>query len=78
MTEGQYIPVSQRFERDMDFIDTEKRSDSLQFSDNANTHFVYHDMNELVDTEEGKKVLAKMISTFNSEQKHRLEILDGY
>ena len=50
MTEGQYIPVSQRFERDMDFIDTEKRSDSLQFSDNANTHFVYHDMNELVDT----------------------------
>ena len=78
MTEGQYIPVSQRFERDMDFIDTEKRSDSLQFSDNANTHFVYHDMNELVDTEVGKKVLAKMISTFNSEQKHRLEILDGY
>ena len=62
----------------MDFIDTEKRSDSLQFSDNANTHFVYHDMNELVDTEAGKKVLAKMISTFNSEQKHRLEILDGY
>ena len=78
MTEGQYIPVSQRFERDMDFIDTEKRSDSLQFSDNANTHFVYHDMNELVDTEAGKKVLAKMISTFNSEQKYRLEILDGY
>lgn len=78
MTEGKYIPVSQRFERDMDFIDTEKRSDSLRFSDNANTHFVYHDMNELVDTEEGKKVLAKMISTFNSEQKHRLEILDGY
>ena len=78
MTEGQYIPVSQRFERDMDFIDTEKRSDSLQFSDNANTHFVYHDMNELVDTEAGKKVLSKMISTFNSEQKHRLEILDGY
>lgn len=78
MTEGQYIPVSQRFERDMDFIDTEKRSDSLQFSENANTHFVYHDMNELVDTEVGKKVLAKMISTFNSEQKHRLEILDGY
>ena len=78
MTEGQYIPVSQRFERDMDFMDTEKRIDSLQFSDNANTHFVYHDMNELVDTEEGKKVLAKMIGTFNSEQKHRLEILDGY
>ena len=78
MTEGQYIPVSQRFERDMDFIDTEKRSDSLQFSDNANTHFVYHDMNELVDTEAGKKVLAKMIGTFNGEQKHRLEILDGY
>ena len=78
MTEGQYIPVSQRFERDMDFIDTEKRSDSLQFSDNANTHFVYHDMTELVDTEAGKKVLAKMLGTFNSEQKHRLEILDGY
>lgn len=78
MTEGQYIPVSQRFERDMDFIDTEKRSDSLQFSENANTHFVYHDMNELVDTEKGKKVLAKMINAFNSEQKHRLEILDGY
>ena len=66
MTEGQYIPVSQRFERDMDFIDTEKRSDSLQFSENANTHFVYHDMTELVDTEVGKKVLANMISTFNS------------
>ena len=78
MTEGQYIPVSQGFERDTDFIDTEKRSDSLQFSDNANTHYVYHDMTELVDTEVGKKVLAKMISTFNSEQKHRLEILDGY
>ena len=77
-TEGKYIPKAYQFERDMDYSAPERRFDSLQFDEESNTHFVYHDMKELVDTPDGKAVLAKMIQTFNQAQRERLDILDGY
>ena len=77
-TEGKYIPKAYQFERDMDSGNSDKRVDSLQFDEEANTHFIYHDMNELIDTEDGKAVLIQMIQTFMSSQRERLAILDGY
>ena len=76
--EGEYIPKSYQFERDMDVPEHAARYDSLQFGDQANEHFVYHDMNELLNTENGQKTLANMINLFFNEQKERLDILDGY
>ena len=49
-TEGKYIPKAYQFERDMDSGNSDKRVDSLQFDEEANTNFIYHDMNELIDT----------------------------
>lgn len=76
--EGEYIPKSYQFERDMDYDNPAQRVDGLQFDDEANEHFVYHDMNDLLTTESGKKTLAEMINTFINKQKERLGVLDGY
>lgn len=76
--EGVYIPKSYQFERDMDTADLDSRLDVLTFDDNANIHFVYDDMNNLIQTEEGRKTLAHMINTFFNSQKDRLSILEGY
>ena len=54
----------------------DRRIDSLQFSEQSNTHFVYHDMNELVDSR--RDLLKEMVTRFFDEQKPRLEILDSY
>ena len=54
----------------------DRRIDSLQFSEQSNTHFVYHDMNELIETR--RDLLKEMVTRFFEEQKPRLEILDSY
>lgn len=62
----------------MDYSNPERRVDSLQFDEEANTHFVYKNMNDLLNTEQGKKALTDMLSVFFNAQKIRLDILDGY
>lgn len=62
----------------MDYSDGIHRVDSLQFNDDANTHFVYHDMHDLLTTTRGHKALSDMLALFLSSQKERLAILDGY
>lgn len=76
--EGHYIPKAYQFERDMDYSAPDKRVDTLQFDEDANSHFVYHSMGELLTTEKGKKTLSEMIKTFFHSQRSRLDILDGY
>ena len=76
--EGHYIPKAYQFERDMDYSAPDKRVDTLQFDEDANSHFVYHSMGELLTTEKGKKTLSEMIKTFFHSQRRRLDILDGY
>lgn len=73
--EGQYIPVANRFERDMDFDAIDERYDHLEFPEEANEHYIYEDMDDLLSN---KKDLTDMINHFLTEQKPRLEILDGY
>ena len=76
--EGHYIPKAYQFERDMDYSAPDKRVDTLQFDEDANSHFVYHDIEELLTTGKGKKTLSEMIQTFFHSQRRRLDILDGY
>lgn len=76
--EGVYIPKSYQFERDMGTETQDKRMDVLEFDEQANEHFVYDDINKLIDTEEGKKDLANMLDIFLSSQKDRIRILDNY
>lgn len=73
--EGEYIPKSYQFERDMDYTPIDDRFDSLEFDDESNTHFVFPSMEELLENP-GK--LKDMINTFIGEQKERIQILDGY
>lgn len=77
-SEGTYIPKSYRFERDLDNDTQTSRFDSLRFGEQANTHFVHHDIKGLLTTPTGRKLFAEMLTIFFSEQKPRLEILDGY
>lgn len=77
-SEGHYIPKSYRFERDLDNDTQSSRFDSLQFGEQANTHFVHHDIKELLTTATGRKLFSEMLNIFFNEQKARLEILDGY
>lgn len=62
----------------MDYSGPSARYDSLEFDEDSNIHFVYHDMDELLNTEKGKKTLSNMIGVFFNAQKERLDILDGY
>ena len=73
--EGEYIPKSYRFERDMDTSNLKKRYDFLQFDDEANEHIVYQDIQELIDK---PSELAKLVNYFVTHQKERLEILEDY
>lgn len=79
MAEGEYIPVSKRYERDMDLdTTTSKRKDTVVFDEGSNDHFIYTDAKSLVDTEQGRADLVKMITEFTSNQVPRLEVLDSY
>lgn len=73
--EGDYIPKSHRFERDMDNDNTPRRSDTLIFDDNSNSHYIHHDINALM---KDQKMLESMLDNFLSVQKERLEILEKY
>lgn len=76
--EGEYIPKAYQFEWDMDVENAPKRTDVIAFEEDANDHYIYHDMNELVNTEQGKKDLRAMIDNFFSSQVERLDVLEGY
>lgn len=73
--EGGYVPVSYRFERGMDGGGDYSRSDSLSFERDANIHFVYQDMQELLNRPEDVK---HMLELFMHAQKERIEILEKY
>lgn len=78
LQEGQYIPRSYQFERDMEPTSLEKREDFLRFSDNANVHFMAKSADNLVDTEQGLEDLKKMVGQFQDDQVKRLNILESY
>ena len=78
LQEGQYIPRSYQFERDMEPTSLEKREDFLRFSDNANVHFMTQSADDLVDTQQGLEELKKMVGQFQADQVERLKILESY
>ena len=78
LQEGQYIPRSYQFERDMEPTSLEKREDFLRFSDKANVHFMTQSADDLTDTKQGLEDLKKMIGQFQAEQVERLKILESY
>ena len=78
LQEGQYIPRSYQFERDMEPTSLEKREDFLRFSDKANVHFMTSSADDLVDTKHGLEDLKKMIGQFQDDQVERLNILESY
>ena len=78
LQEGQYIPRSYQFERDMEPTSLEKREDFLRFSDKANVHFMTQSADELVDTQQGLEDLKKMVGQFQADQVERLKILESY
>lgn len=73
--EGEYVPKSYQFERDMDNDSTDDRYDTLHFPDGSNDHYVYESSQAL---EENLIDVAEMIRDFFSVQKERLDILNGY
>lgn len=75
-TEGQYIPKSYQFERDMDYgASIDARFDNLDFQEESNEHYIYASMDELLNN---KQDLIDMINHFLSVQVERLSILDDY
>ena len=54
------------------------RRDNLIFDGKANQHFVYHDIDKLLNDNKGRKSLRDMIEIFLTYQRPRLEILDAY
>ena len=78
LEEGQYIPRSYQFERDMEPTSLEKREDFLRFSDDANVHFMTQSADDLVDTQQGLEELKKMVGQFQADQVERLKILESY
>ena len=78
LQEGQYIPMSYQFERDMEPTSLEKREDFLRFSDNANVHFMTSSADDLVDAKQGLQDLKKMVGQFQDDQVERLNILESY
>ena len=78
LQEGQYIPRSYQFERDLEPATLEKREDFLRFSDKANAHFMAQSADELVDTKQGLEDLKKMVEQFQADQVERLKILESY
>ena len=78
LQEGQYIPRSYQFERDMEPTEADKREDYLRFDKRSNIHFMYHDVDELINTADGINALGEMIDIFRNYQVERLEILADY
>ncbi|MEI4301694.1 phage portal protein [Streptococcus suis] len=78
LQEGQYIPRSYQFERDMEPATLEKREDFLQFSDKANVHFMSHSAKDLIDKDKEPEDLKKMVASFFGDQIERLQILESY
>lgn len=78
LQEGQYVPRSYQFERDMEPANLEKREDFLRFSDNANVHFMFHSAEELVEKDKEPEDLKKMVGQFQDDQVERLTILESY
>lgn len=77
-TEGEYIPKSYQFERDIDSDVVDDREDTLEFSEDSNSHFVYDSADDLVNTLDGLKDLAQMLRVFFNSQKSRIQTLDAY
>ena len=78
MSEGEYVPKSYQFERDMDRDTVMNRHDSVEFQDGANDHFLADNMDDLLNTAEGHKRLRRMLSQFKGAQLDRIQILDDY
>ncbi|HFI0251035.1 TPA: phage portal protein [Streptococcus suis] len=78
LQEGQYIPRSYQFERDMEPTTLEKREDFLQFSDKANVHFMSHSAEKLIEKDKEPEDLKKMVAGFFGDQIERLQILESY
>ena len=78
LQEGQYIPRSYQFERDIEPATLEKREDFLQFSDKANVHFMFHSAKKLVEKDKEPEDLKKMVAGFFGDQIERLQILESY
>lgn len=78
LQEGQYIPRSYQFERDMEPATLEKREDFLQFSDKANVHFMFHSAEKLIEKDKEPEDLKKMVAGFFGDQIERLQILESY
>lgn len=78
LQEGQYIPRSYQFERDMEPATLEKREDFLQFSDKANVHFMFHSAGKLIEKDKEPEDLKKMVASFFGNQIERLQILESY
>ena len=78
LQEGQYIPKSYQFERDMEPATLEKREDFLQFSDKANVHFMFHSAEKLIEKDKEPEDLKKMVAGFFGDQIERLQILESY
>lgn len=78
LQEGQYIPRSYQFERDMEPSTLEKREDFLRFSDESNIHFMHHSAEELIKEDKEPETLKKMVAAFFANQIERLKILESY
>ena len=62
------------FERDLDGADI-GRYDTVEFSENSNSQFVYSSMDDLMNN---LSDLQRMIESFIHDQKFRLEVLEDY
>lgn len=76
--EGAYIPKSYQFERDLDRELLDERLDTLSFEEDSNDHFVYEDIDQLINSEQGIKDLEQMLRVFLTVQKPRIETLESY
>lgn len=78
LQEGQYIPRSYQFERDMEPGNLDKREDFLKFTDESNVHFMSLSAESLIDKDKEPIQLKGMVNRFSEEQIERLRILESY
>ncbi len=74
-TEGEYIPKSYQFERDMDKDNFNDRNDTLRFSEESYDEFVYESLDVLLDN---LSDLKEMINNFVLYKIPRLQTLKNY
>lgn len=55
-----------------------ERHDSLVFDELANEHFKYSNVDDLLNTDRGRKAFRDMLAAFFDYQKPRLQVLDSY